>query len=320
MSIERQLREAFKRNETSLECPPSLDNRIMAEYEQMVVATRRDSKMKKRMSLPKVAIIALIIVVLCGFAYGGKLLFSDSKGNFTFQLQSSEMVSLSPDLVEKARQSLKEVQDQLEPGETAVVYIPEVYSKINLPLAATNWVLISDMQQWREVLDEQGITELLPDSLLSEAYQFDAGAPNSPLNPTFGMDAMNLLEEMKKENAGDEIFWRLTDTSDSLVTTYTSIYRDGNGEAIYLIASVFDEEIVASKGLTPPNTEYELIDFNGKTGHYTKYEQSLVGESNVLHNVMWIEENDGRAVSYNVTSDSITMTKERLLDVVRSLP
>ena len=328
MSIEQKLTEAFKHNESSLDCPPSLDTRIIAEYDRMVMNKRGNSKMKKKLSMPRVVIIALVVAILCGFAYSGsKFLYSDSKGHFSIRLQSNEAFSLDPITLEKARNSIKVVQAQLAPGETAVVYHPEVFSQfpVDIPIiGVSNLEYIYDAQQWKAVLEEQNVTESVPQSLLAGTYEFEAGAINSPFYSMMGMDAMDLLDEMKVEKKNvdeDKPLWRLTDIFTLPdISVYTTVYRDTNGEALYFTWQIYNDSSMKVESFTSPSTEYEEFNLDGKKIHYVKINESLFGDSTVFQSVMWMEEKGDATIVYSIESDSVTMTKEKLTAAVTSLP
>jgi len=327
MSIERKLTDAFKENEASLEYPSSLDTRIMAEYDRVVMKTGRDSRMKIKWSMPKVAMIVLIVTVLCGFAYSGsKFMFKDSQGNFSIRLQSNESFTLDPAILDKARNSIKEVKAQLEQGETAVVYYPELFLQfpIEFPvIGVSNLQYVYDAEQWKAELLEQGITESLPESLLAGAYIFEAGAINSPFYAMMGLDVIELLDDMKaekKNNSEDKPLWRITDTATfPEQSVYTSVYRDSNGEHLYFIWKLYHDAIRV-ESFTSPSTEYEELELDGRKLHYTQNNESLFGESTTLQSMMWIEETGNETIVYSMESDSVNMTKEKLLEAVKSLP
>lgn len=329
MSIERQLSEAFKRNEARLECPPSLDARIMADYRR-VMDKRGLLHMKKKRRLPKAAMIALVVVLLCGFAYGGtRMLFSDSLGQFAIRVQTNDAFHLEPEALEHARTSIKEVQERLAPGETAVVYLPDVFAEMpgDPPaIGATKLQWISDAEQWRAYLEERGLTGVVPDAVGQgqEAYRFSAGAANSPFHFAMGMDALDLLKEMQAESGlaeGELPLWRVTDNSgEQAISFYTTLFRNADGEGIYLTLEVVNGDYSIKKDIyTAPSTEYEEMELNGLKAHYTKNVQSLFGESNILQAVSWIEEKDGSTIVYQVESDSSGMIKERLIEIAQSL-
>jgi len=326
MSIERQLTEAFKSHATELECPPALDARIRTEYERRMVEKRGTSLMNKKRALPRAAIIAVIVALICGFAYAGnKLLFSDSQGHYSVRTQTNEKFDLDLGTLEKVRTSLSEVQAQLAPGETAVVYLPELAAHPlgALPLGATNPKLVSDERQWRALLSESGVTKPLPESLLGGAYLFAAGTENNPFHITLGIHANEQWEEMKSEAAksgGDRPLWRPADLSGwQPLSAYTSIYRDSDGESLYLTQEIVNGTSVHLEGLTPSNSDYTELDLQGNKAHYVKYDQSLYGDSSLFQYVMWIEADKDRTIVHRVESDSIGMTKDKLIEVANGL-
>ncbi|WP_214626950.1 hypothetical protein [Paenibacillus agaridevorans] len=327
MSFERKLMEAFKRDQAELECPPSLDERIMADYGRMAMDGRRNIHMKNKRGLSRVAIIAAIIAVLTGFGYAGtQLLFSDSLGKYSIRMQSNEALTISPEALDNARASLKAVQDELAPGTTAVVYLPEVFSEYRgapLPIGVASPDWIAGALEWRSVLEEKGVTETLPDNLLGGAYTLKAGAEGSPFHVIMGLDAADSLEEMKDEHhqtGGSEPLWRLTEPSAAGPESYyTSVYKDVNDEALYYTWQIISDASIKTEALTSPSTVYEELDLDGHKAHYTKNDQSLFGESNVLQGIMWMEEKEGETVVHHVESDSASMTKERLVEAAAGL-
>jgi|GEM_PF-1093071 len=327
MSIERKLTEAFKRDQAELECPPSLDERIMADYGRMAMDGRRNKHMKNKRGLSRIAIIAAVIAVLSGFGYAGtQLLFSDSLGKYSIRMQSNEALTINPEVLDRARASLKMVQDQLAPGTTAVVYLPEVFSEYRgapLPIGVTSPDWVAGAQEWQVVLEEKGVTETLPDSLLGGAYTLKAGSLKSPFHVLMGLDAMDRMNEMIAEhNAtnGEGPLWRLTEqSSEGPESYYTSVYRDVNDEALYYTWQIISDASIKTEALTSPSTVYEELDLGGYKAHYTKNDQSLFGESNVLQGIMWMEEKEGETIVHHVESDSASMTKERLVEVASSL-
>lgn len=321
MSIERQLTEAFKHNNSSLQCPPSIDAKIMAQYRAATMAKRGTLLMKKKSTLWKTAIVALLVVVLSGFAYSGtKLLYSNSKGQVQYSVHSSETFLYTPEELDQLRETIKEVEAQLEPGETAAVYLPQLFRQFpNVPplFAVTKPAFIADLQQWRDVLDQEGVTEMLPEALLDGAYQFAEGAVNKQ-NVSFD-DYIN-IEELTAEyesRMNDEPVWRLTQ-NDALVPLYTTVYHDINGESIQLNWEIYNEKMKVD-GFTATTSQYESFELNGETVHYIYNTQYLFGDSNELQSVNWLEENGEQTIYYSVETHSPNITQEELLSVAEEL-
>ncbi|MEK3883225.1 hypothetical protein [Paenibacillus sp. PL2-23] len=319
MSIERQLSEAFKRSNSASQLPPALDERIMADYRRLVMEKRGYSHMRKKWRLPRLAFVALIAAMLCGFAYAGNyLLFSDKEGSYSIRMQTNDALTIEPDVLEAVRASLKEVQSKLSPGQTAIVYLPDVFPDA-LPVSISSLKLIPDAEQWNAVLNQHGVQEVLPDSLLGGSFHFEAGALNSPFRPSMGADVTGLIDEMEAEyrqrDGSSGLLWRSIDiAAEQPVSQYTTMYTNDQGETLYLTMEVIDNVSITFDGLTPPSTAYEAIDLNEKQAHYTRNVQSLLGESPVFQDLMWIEEKDSQTIVHHVESDSGSMTKERMIE------
>jgi len=323
MSIERQLTEAFKSNNSSLECPPSIDQKVMAQYRAATMAEKGSFVMKKKSPVWKTAIVAVLVVVLSGFAYSGtKLLYSNSEGKVQYSIHSSEAFQYTPEELGQLRGTIKEVQDQLEPGQTAAVYLPQLFKQFpNVPplFGVTKPAFISDLQQWREILDQEGVTEVLPEALLGGQYQFAEGAVNDAHVGTDVFDIANQLKAEYESRVDDEPVWRLTQSDDSdFASRYLSIYRNIYGEAIQLNWEVYNETMKVD-GFTSASSQYESFELNGETVHYIYNTQYLFGDSSELQSVIWQEEKDDATIFYSVETHSPNITQEQLLAVAEQL-
>ncbi|BBH23256.1 hypothetical protein Back11_46010 [Paenibacillus baekrokdamisoli] len=321
MSIERQLVKEFEQDSQNRKCPPDLDTRITAEYRQQVMQQRGKPFMPRKWKMPKVVLIAIIVMIVCGFAYtGSKLLFTDKNGNATVNVHSNQQLKLEKDALERVRLTLKEVKSQLGPGETAVVYVSD-FDFYGSWLGAFNPVTLSEIEQWKTKLKEHEVEEKLPDSLLG-SFDFVEGMEGDPFFPALGTDAISVWEGMKAESkkTGSKTLWRKTIGSSIKPTSpYTSVFRNSNQDSIYLTWDIVNGPTVKFEMMTPPNTSYEELDINGLKAHYTKDEQSLYGDSNINQDVMWIKESGGKTIVYHVRSDSLDMTKEQLVEAAKSL-
>ncbi|MFD0715691.1 hypothetical protein [Paenibacillus sp. GCM10027626] len=322
MSIEQQLTEEFKRD--SRKCSPDLDLRIAAEYRQQVMQQKRMPFMRKR-KMPKVVLIAVIIMVICGFGYAGnKLLFIESKEKFSVSYHTEQQLHFEKGDVEMIRGSLEEVKAQLNPGETAVVYLKDydfriqgapvvfgIHQPVPIPLVA-----------WKATLQQHNIEEKLPESILG-TFKFVEGMETSPYQFSFGTDAYRLLEEMKAESkkTGSKVLWRKTNTSASNpIVPYTSVYRNSDNDTIYLTWQIADNETNVKMLLAAtPNTVYEDIDIDGLNAHYMMNDQALFGQSNIQQDVMWLKESGDKLVVYHLQTDSTNLTKDQLIEAVKSL-
>ncbi|MHA6531687.1 hypothetical protein [Paenibacillus sp. BAC0078] len=322
MSIEQQLVEAFEQD--SRVCPSDLDDRIMAEYRQQVMQQRGEPFMSTKRKMPKFVLLGVIFVMLCGFAYAGsKLLFTDNKEKLSVSYQTEQQLQFKQEDVAKIRGSLAEVKAQLNPGETAVVYLKDYDREIQgTPIVlGTNQPAVLPLDSWKAALQERSIGEKLPDTFLG-TFKLVEGMENSPYQFSFGMDAYKLLDEMKAESkkSGSGMLWRKTDAAQDIIKTYTSVYRNAANESLYLTWQIADGAPGAKAlQLVPPNTVYEEIKIGDLTAHYLMDDQSLLGESSKHQDVTWLSEAGGKTVAYHVQTGSQAMTKEQLIEAAKSL-
>lgn len=323
MSIEQYLKKQFRDEQTSLQCPPSLDAKIMADFRQQVMVKGRGYHMKKRWSLKKAMLVAAVVVLLCGFGYGGKLLYSYTGERFSLHYNESDRFLLSAEAFEKTRAELQSVHSQLEPGQTAIVYAPQLDRDFPI-IGVAHLDYVYDQEQWKQTLEENGVKEKLPASLLNGTYSFAAGAQNNPFHANIGLDQLELMEELEAEakNADqDEIIWRLTDLSTNPdMQLYTTVYKDSMGEALYLTWQVLGQSVVKMDGFISSKNDFETYHINGKDVHYIKNNQALLGDSGVFQSVSWYAEEEDGTMLYSIETDSLAITKETLIEAVKSLP
>ncbi len=321
LSIEKQLAEGFERD--SRKCPSDLDVRITAEYRQHVMHQRGKSLMFKKSKMPKFVVVTLILILVCGFGYaGGKLLFFDH-GKLSVSNRTEQKLEFKQEDVAKIRGSLQQVKAQLSPGESAVVYLRDYDLEVDgtSVVFGINNPLLIPVEAWKTALQQQGVKEKLPETLLG-SYHLAEGMETSPFQATLGTDDYAILDELKAEGkkSGSEMLWRKTGASNDIVATYTSVYRNAAGDTLYLtwqIAGSDSNSVIFQ--LSPPGITSEDAQIGGITAHYLKNDQSLFGQSPVHQDVTWLSQTGDKAVAYHVQTDSVSMTKEQLVEAAKSL-
>ncbi|MNE30688.1 hypothetical protein D3C80_1242200 [compost metagenome] len=146
----------------------------------------------------------------------------------------------------------------------------------------------------------------------------------SPFQATLGTDAYAILDELKAEGkkSGSEMLWRKTGASDDIdiVATYTSVYRNAASDTLYLTWQIAGSDInPVIFQLSPPGITFEDAQMGGITAHYLKNDQSLFGQSPVHQDVTWLSQTGDKSVAYHVQTDSVSMTKEQLVEAAQSL-
>ncbi|MNM81011.1 hypothetical protein D3C81_929980 [compost metagenome] len=321
MSMEKQLKNEFQISSRNIVPPPSLDSRIMAAYTDYLVEKKEKRQVKRLWKLPNIALIGLIFILLCGFAYaGGMLLFQEKQGNVQLNLTANKEITLESSLLEKIRHSLSEVKANLKTGETAVVYFAELGINSYAFQSVSNPEVVKDLGSWNKAVTHHNTTDHIPESLLG-TFKFVEGMESPAYGAFIDNTAFKLLDDMKAESkkTGKDVVWRKTSAvSKPVLNFHTSVYRNSQQQTIYYSLETPNEKI-KMEGVTPPSTVYEDLDIRGHQVHYTMNDQSLYGASNVYQNIMWIEEKGDQTIIYQVGTDSPSVTKQQLIQAARSL-
>ncbi|AIQ55410.1 hypothetical protein [Paenibacillus sp. FSL R7-0331] len=321
MSIEQQLTEEFKHD--SRRSPSGLDNRITAEYRQQVMQQRGVSFMSRKRKKSVYLLTALIVVMLCGFGYAGSRLLYSYEGKLSVSNRTEQQLQFKQEDVVKIRGELEKVKAQLVPGESAVVYLRDfdlTIGETSIIYGINNPVKVP-VEEWRTLLQQQGVQEKLPDTLLG-AYSLEEGMEASPFQVALGIGASSIFDELKTEGtaSGSEMLWRLTDTANDFMDTYTSVYRNASHDTIYVTWQIAGEDVSpAILQLSPPGITAEDAAIGGLTAHYLKNDQSLFGQSSIHQDVTWISEAGDQGIAYHVQTDSAAVTKEQLIEAAESL-
>ncbi|ANY76149.1 hypothetical protein BBD41_28220 [Paenibacillus ihbetae] len=325
MSIEQQLKDEFQHNAKNVVCPPSIDMRVMSAYKEQVKEKKGDQPMERRRRWPKAVMVILMIAVVSGFAYAGRtLLFEDTRGNMTMSAITLEELKLSKSQLERISQARNEVKAQLNPGESAVVYLTDLGNVRSLPFIPVSQPDVNeDLDAWRKALKERHFDRMPPDSILG-TYRFAGGMELSPFGTYMGSetDSAALLEELKAEieETGQDYIWRKTPAPASLpLLTYTTVYRNADHATLYLIMENAPDSRVKIQLLAPPSAEHEELDLNGHAAHYFKNDSYVYTDSHFYQEISWMIEQGGKSVIYRLGSDSPAMSKEQLVEAAKNL-
>lgn len=325
MSIEQQLKDEFQQNAKNVVCPPSIDLRVMNAYRERMLEKKGEQPMRRRWKWSKAAMVILLIAVVSGFAYAGRtLLFEETKGNMTMSAETLEELKLSKTQLESIRQARNEVKAQLNPGESAVVYLTDLDNVKSLPIIPVSQPEVNeDLDTWKTALTDRHFDVLPPDSLLG-TYTFAGGMELSPFGAFVGSetDIAALLEELKAESEETEknFIWRKTPLPSSFpLLTYTSVYRNSDQETLYLILQSAPDSKMKLQTVAPSSTKYEEMDLNGHSAHYFKNDSYVYTDSHFYQEISWMTEKEGQTIIYRLGSDSPAMTKEQLMEAAKSL-
>ncbi|GIO92389.1 hypothetical protein [Paenibacillus lactis] len=325
MSIEQQLKDDFQQNDKNVVCPPSIDIRVMNAYRERMLEEIGVQSMGRRRRWSKAVMVILLIAVVSGFAYAGRtLLFEETKGNMTMSAETLEELKLSKAQLERISKARNEVKTQLNPGESAVIYLTDMGNVRSLPFIPVSQPDVNeDLDVWRKALMDRHFDRMPPESLLG-TYRFAGGMELSPFGAYVGSetDSAALLEELKAESeeTGKDLIWRKTSVPASFpLLTYTTVYRNADQETLYLIMENAPDSKVKIQSLAPPSAEYEELDLNGHGAHYFKNDAYVYTDSHFYQEISWMIEQDGESIIYRLGSDSPAMTKEKLMEAAKNL-
>lgn len=325
MSIEQQLKDEFQQNAKNVVCPSSIDLRVMNVHREQMLEKKGEQPMRRRLKWSKAVMVIILIAVVSGFAYAGRtLLFEETRGNMTMSAVTLEDLSLSKTQLESISQARNEVKAQLNPGESAVVYLSDLGNVKSLPFIPVSQPDVNeDLDIWRKALTDRHFDVLPPDSLLG-TYRFTGGMELSPFGAYGGSetDIAALLEELKAESeeSGKDFIWRKTSIPTSFpLLSYTTVYRNSDQETLYLVMETPRDSKVKIQTLTTSSAKYEEMELNGHDAHYLINDSYVYTDSHFYQEISWMIEKEEQAIIYRLGSDSPAMTKERLMEAAKSI-
>jgi hypothetical protein len=328
MSIEIELKREFRKSAEAMKCPKHFDVHVHTLYrnymERKSVAFRRFTFTGKTL---RTAAIALLVVVLAGFIYGStQLLFKTSTQNINIELAADSKLVLKHTSGKAIRQSLDDVRRQLAVGESAIVYFTDL-AKEDYPLfrkypilPVSNPYLYSDLEQWTTLLSERNLVFKQP-SHLPASYTFAGGKQELPLGGTITPTSYGLIGELRKnaEETGNSVVWRKIALDAATIPAFTSIYKNDHQEEIYVSMQVVPATNVDIRGLTGNQTTSENVKVNERDAFYTNNNNQMLSKTDVYQDLVWLESEHDRTIVYRVSSGSLTVTKDELLQIAQSM-
>lgn len=319
MSIEGQLRQAFREHADTISPPPAVDAAVAAIYRRQAMGRRGVMYRMKSWRMSRVAIAALVVVMLSGFAYAGsKLLYQQEKGHVGMSYRAVDSFTIPPETLESIRIHLNEVKEQLEPGDRAVVYMEDlkIVRKIGLDpiLGVDNPVRITTLEAWQSKLAESGAGITLPNALLGGTYSFAEGFEGYPHGSALSVSALELLPELEAESreTGRDVIWRQTDAADIPFQGYTTTYRNGDEQIHYTVEPM--KEKMKIESIMNGMAALEKVQVDGYEAAYTYNDNSMFTDSHIYQEIAWLEEQEGQTLIHRVGSDSGSVTKEQLAE------
>lgn len=335
MSIEERLRAEYQRKSHALSVPAEPSAEVMTAFRGMA---QDDPKKRHRSknggaSHRRTVLWLAAILLLSGFAYGGKLLFHNQLGLWSVQLFSGgdDMV-LDTDTAEEIWSSLQEVKRELQPGEAAMVYFVSLAESSNplyrnYPLFGVKeplWLHESHTQVVNR-MRKDGLHMSVPDRLsgVADQYIFDDAFRGEPLGATAGPEGLQMIKLLKDETdaSGKRVAWIRMTELEPPASLYTLTYVNELGDTVLVTLEALEEQRSEMKWVVPGSTQIEELDVGGTKASYISGDDVPFSTSRYYQELSWSvidHRNAGKQYVYRVGSESKRIEKAELLRLAES--
>lgn len=328
MSIENKLKQEYQTASDSLQCPPSLDVHMTAMLASQGTKWREGKPVKgKRVFTARKMVAAVCIAaVLSGFSYATqKFLFATDSGMVRSEVWTDTSFHLPEALKSDIHTTLSSVQGQLEEGQSAVIYIASLQNaeipmlKQHPLLSTSKPIKVGQMEEWKQQLIADDIAYTLPPQL-EDDFTFDYGKKEPAFGGEVSSDSLQLLDVLQKEakDQGKSYAWRVQESDPNRpMDSFTTAYSNSTNDHIYVQIDHALEK-VKIKSVTPETIAHEQVQMNGVEANYVENNQYLFSDTGLYKEVSWMVEDD-ESVMIRVSTDSINITKEQLIQAAESL-
>lgn len=330
MSIQNQLTHELKRFAEQLKVPSVLDSRIDRLYDTYREAVQRsDRKLTNRRGsrrLARIAVVAACVFLFSGIAYASGLLYQLQGNSVRVELTSSSAFNVKAEQATAIHSFLAETRQQLQPGESAYVYLPELeQAKVKPFLKVVRPLAFTDIVQWNEQAAGKYGGRLQTPTAAPDGFHFTRGELQSPLGMIDPEVYPTLNKQIKKVDGKQAIVLPVSVTDNSLRDALDSpglVYTNEQQDQIEIRYQVMPEAMkkLDVRMKTGESTTMEKISVKGSLeGYYTMNPNNVFSESGYMQDLNWIEQEGGRTVMYHIQSSSAKVTKADLLLVANHL-
>jgi hypothetical protein len=324
MSLEQKLKMEYKKQAERVEVSKSLDTKILHLFDE-----HRNSN-KSRGSIfrgPKLVIAVLTFMLLVGFGYAGsQLLSSINMGDAIIEVSKDKHLDLEEVSPDQIRKDIQYVKEQLQAGESALVYISEFKKEKHrfyneLPgFIVTNPLIEKDYDESLKLLETEFSNVHHPEKLL-RSYSFAGAFKGSPLEGgklLEDLEVFNVLsEKAKKENK--RMLWEKLNARDPIIPAYTLIYSIPQGGNIYLTLEKIPNTKAKLKMAISEATTFEEVTINDQKGYYFKNPEQFLIPTGEYQEMKWIKKLGDETIIYSLASDTLTLSKDELMLIVKEV-
>ncbi|GIP38048.1 hypothetical protein J31TS4_13280 [Paenibacillus sp. J31TS4] len=323
MSIEKELKLAYQEGEAVRGPSRALDERIAAAASARMRG--RENRVPRRRTRPRVRSAAILVglMLISGVAYASTYLYSLQTSQVRMTLSGE--LTLPEGAAARVGSQLEAVRRQLAPGEAAFVYSTEL-EKWKLPplTKVTNPVPIPDLAEWKErTLPVYG--PLKTPAALPTGWQLVRGELETAYQGYSPEDSERVLPGLKKraKAEGSGYAWEKAAESGTypLLPTPGLVIRTQTGEDVQIRYIVFREEdgVFRVEGKQDKKAVAEQVRIGERDAVYTESPNYLLSQTGTYREVVWMEEQEGRTVVYQVGAEDPAVGKDTLLEIASRL-
>ncbi|GAA0391897.1 DUF4367 domain-containing protein [Paenibacillus motobuensis] len=315
-----QLTKQLKARAGEIQPPSGHEMSIRDLYEADQKRRRRSTHLKP--VLLKVVLGLALFVVIAGFNRYIWFQISDHRMSLQYVQMNTRMDD--EELSSKIHRDLKEVEAELEVGESAIVYLPELaklytMDKKQALVVVTNPFIITDFSKWETILARNTAKYKLPPARSTGLY-FVGGKEESPFGGFIPLEWRKLLPELEKESEkmnGKAVWRKQVDKPANQPRIFTTIYHNEREDQVYVSMQFIDQK--TDFKIATSNLENEEINIDGVKAHYFNTQPFFFSDSNRVQEIQWLETFEDYTLLYSIGSISPTLTKEELLRIAHQL-
>jgi hypothetical protein len=274
----------------------------------------------------RIAIFAICLI-------GCIVVFYAVKSLHTLQTNNSSPFHFTHAQMQSIRGTINQVQNQLEPGESAFIFI-DALDKTKLPGSDQGLGLIrvnhpqpyTDISQWKEQTNKAFAHFKIP-TRLPEGFALNRGELEYPMGNIDAANQKKYYAMLKKKAAEskDNTAWQKAAADDKVSNQGFSeiprlLYTNNNQaqiEVSYRVIPTEEKNVKHIKRMDAATTEQLKV--NSFEGDYTINNNNYLSETGTMRDIQWTEPNDGKTIQYTVSTPSSNVSKEDLLVVAANM-
>lgn len=329
MFLEKQLKHEFNKKAQELQTPQELDQQIYQRIaKEPDLAKGKSGRGSKGIGwlpalfqrIPKVAIVALAFLLFTGFAFGATQLFLIEKDHVQIEVKYDKGLTLVHTSPEELLADLREVQNQLAPGESAIVYLPKLEKEGHPLFKQFPFVRVSQLVFYENIDSWIGQLDLLyramkQPTLLPDGFTFEAGTLGQEFMGPIVEEGIRVSEELKNRATG-ETDWEKLDLSTPEYPTLS--YKNEAQEEILVSSYILGQDLAKLDITLNDSTTYELVDIRGNEGFYTNNPDHILSQGNVQE-LTWTEKQGETLFQYTIHTESPHLTMQDLMLIAENM-